>query len=500
MRVPLVAAVLWTLAVAARADTRYYAVYWHDVRIGFSQVTTSSEPYEGKPAIRTDTHFERVVVYMGRRIASVTDTTGFVSLDNKALREISTSQAEGRTTWQCDFKFGEKNVEISQDANGKKLHTTLALPSAPFTFDEPALIALRCAKPGDVVEIPHFLAGLGVEHPAFVTLRLHTVGYSNIKVDGQMVRAIVCEEQYSDSSVRRNRYITPSGEEIRFEYPDASLVYAIAKKEFALSPPSKNLGDADIAYETCVLVERAGQKKIDHVDELVDMRVLLQGLDLATAPSDESQTVVKGDLAFKGGSTVYDDPWSVDVHPPQIADSVPESVGDAAKGQEQWTKPDMFMPSDDPKMKELAAKLIAKETTVVGAILAIKKYVGHLMKPKAEIGVPRDAVQILQDRTGTCSDYTILTITLLRAAGIASRAVSGLVTWDPSASLLFMHGWAEAWDGKRWIGVDATDKHDQLSACHIKLWQGDMESRLGYQMGDTSKARALIYFSQAHQR
>ncbi|MDR3690953.1 MAG: hypothetical protein P4L46_16360, partial [Fimbriimonas sp.] len=82
----------------------------------------------------------------------------------------------------------------------------------------------------------------------------------------------------------------------------------------------------------------------------------------------------------------------------------------------------------------------------------------------------------------------------------ASRAVSGLVTWDPQASELFMHGWAEAWDGKRWIGVDATDRHDQLSACHIKLWEGDMESRLTYQMGDISKARALIYYNQAHKR
>ena len=309
------------------------------------------------------------------------------------------------------------------------------------------------------------------------------------------MKAIICEEQFADSTVRRNRYITPTGEEIRFEYPSASVAYVLATQDLATSPLPKNLGNSDIVYESCIQTSRLGDKKIDHVDQLAEMRVTFQDLDLSTAPSDESQTVVKG-ISFQGYSYTPTNPWSVDIHPPRIADSIPTTIEDAAKGQEQWTKPDIFMPSDDPKMKELAAKVIAKQKTVVGAILAIKNYVGHLMKAKPEMGAPRDALQILHDRTGTCSDYTILTVTLLRASGIAARSVSGLVTWDTRASLLLMHGWAEAWDGKRWIGVDATDKHDQLSACHIKLWQGDMASRLSYQMDDPSKASALIYDSK----
>jgi len=337
-----------------------------------------------------------------------------------------------------------------------------------------------------------------------LTIRLHTAGYSDIKVDGQSIRTIVCEEKYSDSTIR-NLYISAGGEEIRFEYPSASLVYTLASKDFALSPLPKNLGDADIAYATSIQTQRIPDKRIDHVEDLAEMRVLFESFDLSTAPSDESQTVVKGDLAFgsehaPGSPYASINPWSVDIHPPQIADSVPETIADAVKGQERWTKPDTFVPSDDPKMKALAANMVAKEKTVVGAVLAIKNYVGHLMRPKAELGLARNALQILHDRTGTCSDYTILTLTLLRAAGIASRAVSGLVTWDSRASELFMHGWAEAWDGQRWIGVDATDRHAQLSACHIKLWEGDMESRLDYQMGDISNARATIYYTQAHKR
>lgn len=495
MRTPIVIACLGLLTVAAQADTRYYTVYWHDIRLGYTRITSKPDTYEGKPAIRTDTFFEHTVVYMGRKISGVTETTEYTNLDKRPLREILTNTADGRVTWRSDFQFGEKNVEIDQQTSSKVLHTTVPIPSSPFYFDESALIAQKCPNPGDTFEINHFLSGMGVENPTFIPFHFRNLGYTHFNIKGQNVKAIICEEQFADSTVRRNRYITPTGEEIRFEYPSASVAYVLATQDLATSPLPKNLGNSDIVYESCIQTSRLGDKKIDHVDQLAEMRVTFQDLDLSTAPSDESQTVVKG-ISFQGYSYTPTNPWSVDIHPTRIADSIPTTIEDAAKGQEQWTKPDIFMPSDDPKMKELAAKVIAKQKTVVGAILAIKNYVGHLMKAKPEMGAPRDALQILHDRTGTCSDYTILTVTLLRASGIAARSVSGLVTWDTRASLLFMHGWAEAWDGKRWIGVDATDKHDQLSACHIKLWQGDMASRLSYQMDDPSKASALIYDSK----
>lgn len=499
---------LGLLTVIARADTRFYAVYWHDVRVGYYCVTTSSDTYEGKPAVRTETHFEDTFSYVaqntnliGDKFHVTRDTSDFSSLDNRPLSEHLAGQVNGRTNCRYDFKFGEKSVEVDQNANGKKLHTKLALPNNSIYYDELRLIAERCPKPGGSIEIPSFNAGLGVDHPSFGSSLLHALGYSDVKVDGQPVKAIVCEEEYSDSGARRNLYISPSGEQIRIEYPAESLVYVKASKEFALSPVGDMVFGPYIANLTSILAycDAPTKAAIDNGGRFTEMQFKFQNFDLSSAPSDESQTVVKGDL--QGTSET---PWTIKVHPAQIADSVPETIADAVKGQEQWTKPDMFMPSDDPKLKTLAAKIVGSQKTVVGAILAIKNYVGRLMKPKAEFGIPSDALQILQDRTGTCSDYSILTTTLLRAAGIAARPVSGLVTNDPFVAvdhmLLNTHGWAEAWDGQRWIGVDPTDKHDQISASHIKLWQGDMKSRLAYQMSNTLTCSATISGLQVQKR
>jgi hypothetical protein len=492
--------VLGMLSVSACADTRYYAVYWHDIRIGYYRVTTSSATYEGKPAIRTQTHFEDTIVYLGRKRKGFTDTDDLSSQDNKPLREHVTSQVFGRTTWRCDFKFDEKSVEIDQVALGKKLRTTLPLPSSPIYYDEQALISQKCPNPGDSIEIPHFRAGLGEEHPAFVPVQMHTVGYADLKIEGKPVKAIHYEEKNSDSPAGRDIYISPSGENLRFEYPAESLVYAITSKELALSPLPNDPSNRDFFFETATWDQRASEMQVDQVDQLAEMRILIENLDLSKAPSDESQTVVKGDLAFHGPGYDPANRWSIDIHPAQIADSVPETIEDAVRGQEQWTKPGKFMPSDDPKIKALAAKIVGNQKTVVGGVLAIKNYVGSLMEPKTEFGAARDALQILHDRTGTGSNYSILTTTLLRAAGIAARPVSGVVTWDDHGSGLFMDGWAEAWDGRRWIGVDATERHAQLSACHIKLWEDDLTSGQEYQHSDLSKVRFLVYYSHPYKK
>lgn len=473
---------------------------WHDIRIGFYRVTTSSATYQGKPATLTETHFENTIVYLGEKRHDVTDTNDLSSLDNRPLREQAKSQVFGRTTWQCDFKFGNRNVEIDQNGLGKKLHTSLPLPSSPIYYDEQALIEQNCPKPGDGIEIPYFNAGLGEQHPSFVSVHLNTVGDTSIKIEGKPVKAILCEEKHPDSGIVKRFYIGPTGELLRFEYPAQSLVYTLATKEFALSPLPKNLSETDFYFETAKWDERASKIKVDHVDELVEMRALFEGANLSKAPSDESQTVVKGDLAFHGPGYAPANRWSVDVHPPEIADSVPETIEDAVKGHEQWTKPETFMPSEDPKIKAPAAKIVAKKKTVVGAILAIKNYVGSLMTWNSHVGAPRDALDILHAPSGSSSDYTILTVTLLRAAGIAARPVTGLVTWGDHADLLFTHGWAEAWDGRRWIGVDAIDEHAQLSANHIKFWVGDVGSVLKYQNQDSPNFRFLVYYSQAPKR
>ncbi len=489
---------LGLMSLSARADTTYYTISIHNVRVGYCTETRTQDTLNGKPVVRTDSHTEMTIVDMGQKARIVRAASSWVGADNRLLREVAATTMAGRPTVSYDCVLGDKSAEVDVIAYGKKSHTTLPLPSGPVYGDEAPLVAQTYPHPGD-----HFEDwSLDIEPSAaakFILLRVQTVGVSDVTVDGKPVKATLVNVQHEGGGTEK-LYVNSAGELLRVE--DSMLQMVSVSKAVALAPLPKNLDDTDEAFLTSISSERMADKRLDHVDELAELRVMFFGpdVDLSKAPSDEIETVFKGDkmdfYSFKP-----DNPWCVDVHPPQIADSVPESVEDAAKGYEKWTEPDTFMPSDNPTLKALAAKITAKEKTVVGAILAIKNYVGHLMRPKVVFGQYRDAMDILHDRTGVCGDYMILTTTLLRAVGIPARLAVGLVTWDPYGTF-YTHGWTEAWDGRRWIGVDATDPHPQFSACHIPLCKGDFAATTAFEWPwqDFTQVRAFIYYTQPCKR
>jgi len=125
---------------------------------------------------------------------------------------------------------------------------------------------------------------------------------------------------------------------------------------------------------------------------------------------------------------------------------------------------------------------------VIPAALAIKSYVNQTMRPNAGIGVLRDAGEILRTKEGVCRDYAILTVTLMRAARIPARLVSGVVNWQ---GVFYYHAWAEIWDGAKWIGIDSTVPEPQISAAHVKLAEGNVEGAFAFALLDKVKIEVL---------
>jgi hypothetical protein len=70
-----------------------------------------------------------------------------------------------------------------------------------------------------------------------------------------------------------------------------------------------------------------------------------------------------------------------------------------------------------------------------------------------------NAVHVYRNRSGDCKEHTVLTVSLLRAVGVPSRAVVGMVAVKEFLSrknIFVYHMWAEAYMDKKWILVDST--------------------------------------------
>jgi transglutaminase/protease-like cytokinesis protein 3 len=140
--------------------------------------------------------------------------------------------------------------------------------------------------------------------------------------------------------------------------------------------------------------------------------------------------------------------------------------------QHGFAKPSLNMPSNDGEFVKLATKMIAGETDSYLAALRISAEVHKLMKPNASIGVLRDAKEILATKEGVCRDYATLAATLMRAAGIPTKLVTGAVY---SGDGFYYHAWVEANVGDVWVALDPTLGGGLANATHIKFAEGNVE-------------------------
>ena len=84
------------------------------------------------------------------------------------------------------------------------------------------------------------------------------------------------------------------------------------------------------------------------------------------------------------------------------------------------------------------------------------------------------ASDVARDLSGDCSEHSVLTAAMCRAAGIPSRVVVGLLYVDALGGFGF-HMWNEVHVNGRWVAVDAALRQVEVDATHLKLNTTDLD-------------------------
>lgn len=116
----------------------------------------------------------------------------------------------------------------------------------------------------------------------------------------------------------------------------------------------------------------------------------------------------------------------------------------------KFLKSTSFCQSDDPEIQEVADEIVGQERNSWRAAKKIAEWIRDEMTPNYDVGFAT-AKEILKNREGDCSEHTVLTVSLCRAAGIPARAAVGIMY---AQGIFAYHMWPEVYVG-RWIGLDA---------------------------------------------
>ena len=129
-----------------------------------------------------------------------------------------------------------------------------------------------------------------------------------------------------------------------------------------------------------------------------------------------------------------------------------------------------FMPCNDDEFISVVNEIIGfeKEPSYKD-VQKIMDWVYKNIKKSPTFSIPY-AKEVLKTRVGDCNEHAVLFSTLLRAIGVPSKVVVGIVYVD---DVFYYHAWNEYHWGK-WIAVDPTFGQHFADATHIKLEEGTL--------------------------
>ncbi len=122
----------------------------------------------------------------------------------------------------------------------------------------------------------------------------------------------------------------------------------------------------------------------------------------------------------------------------------------------------------------IVAEMVASPTPWYAGTLAVAAVRDRLTYSAGITNVSTTAAQAWESRHGVCQDFTHATLSLLRAARVPARYVSGyLHTEEPALGQTVTgesHAWVEYWDGQ-WQAVDPTNDR-AVGSAHVIVARG----------------------------
>ena len=432
----LVVVSLGVAAMGAAADREWLTVHLGSERIGYAWYETIQPRSLGSIE-------EAEVVLDTKALGDPIKLRAFSRVRYGGDRELMSgeyrTESGGRTSIvQIDLEGSTLVVKANTAGRPQQMRLEID-PDLPFTSDAVNyLIALK--------ERPSRLKVQTFDSTTLTMVQVEVIdrGAVTLEDGGRTVPAhrYDVEDPRSPTQV----FVTPEGKFLLARGP-LGMTMRPATEEEATRPVSG--GPSDIADLSTITPNRPLQGRPDQ-----PLTLRFVGLD-RDLPSDKHQT------ATREGRDVV-----LTIHPLRPTGKQPLSE---VKGQDEWRGPGPFLPAENADIKLRARLCNGRLTDIHEAAQSLRMDVFRRMRVNAGIGVLRPADEILDSPEGVCRDHAILLATMLRAVGLASRLVSGMVEYQ---GRYYYHAWVEYWDGKDWIAMDSTRAESHLTSRYIKIAHG----------------------------
>ncbi|MBC8523338.1 transglutaminase family protein [PVC group bacterium] len=360
---------------------------------------------------------------------------------------VQTSQEVMGQISKSSWQFTNNEIEITSIAGASPITKKLPLPSGDWMtpLEVRRYFVEQLQKGAATVTYQTMSPELGVK---IVTVIMTKLGEEERTVMGEkkMVTSwqsendalpIVGTETYSDTGTKVESIINAGFGEMR---------HTLSSKQAAQSP-AKSLPELMFS----MFIEPSQEIPNDPSLKKIKMRAKTKDGKPVNFPSVGSQRVTKNS---DGSSTIV-----IDIAGSSVA--TVEEINDP-----QYLAPSALCDGSDEVVISLAKEAIKDlpaNASIIDKAKAMRSFVYSYIIGKGLTTAFASASQTARDREGDCSEHGVLLCGLLRASGIPSRGVAGVVYISPAVAdfgkpngVFGWHFWSQALIGGKWVDLDAT--------------------------------------------
>ena len=435
--------------LASIAGEHWYGVYLGGEKAGYASSGVKLDD-QGRVLVYEDSRFQVTMngIRQDMRIASsrIYDPAGpllevHVQIDDPA----------GPTTFDCVVEQDEMIFRSTIGSEKKEAR----LPKPQETLHD-ALhqyhLTRKEARVGDEATFHVFEPTYNLELNGVARI----VGIEERIFDGASTRVFKIEETLEPLGVETTSYVTESG--VKLEDHVAGIITMRLEQE-ALAK--------DVNYSNDVIVSNAAMidTPIANPRTRNELKLILRGpFKREHLFNDERQYLhPDGDRYLFTATKIA------------LGDFEQAKLPIADPDVTEWLKPTMFVQSDNPKIVAKAKEIVGDETNALKISEKLCTWVYDHVHTTFSARLT-NALEVLDNLQGDCTEHSILFIALARAAGLPAREVAGLIYVESERPGFYFHQWATVWVGK-WIDVDPTFNQPLADVTHIKLAEGDLLSQ-----------------------
>lgn len=449
-----------TRPVLGQSIERWYVVEMSGQRAGWSHSTQTRE--EATITTNTDVQF---MLKRGPTEISVTMGTLVVETDKGEIVSMRSLQKLGAMEVEQKYVFRAEDVEVTTTQMGASRTTTQPRPSGTFLTPLAAEEYLKRRLEAGAKEVT-----IRTLDPT-TGLSPITATYTNfepakIKALGRDIETTKMRVEASNApGIPSHQFVDAQGVVVRVETQvgGMSVVMTLSNANEARAATTKA---PELMISTFVTPDRPIENP--RTTRAGVYRLSMTQGDLPELPFTGSQSVIDVE---KTTARVRISAGTFDVAP------------EADASNPAFTAATTSADAADAKILELVSKALknAGEAKVERAETLRRFTHSYIRRKSLGVGFAT-ASEVAQTREGDCSEHGVLLAALLRADGIPSRVVAGLVYADSFAGserIFGYHMWTQALleigGAKRWVDLDATlGKETPYDATHIALALTDL--------------------------